>query len=144
MRVTLNSSTNYTSIVAGSETVILGTNSTWDNFNGFVNSTVDFGEPPGGLNPDGSYVQDFLPSDSETHTIGALEFANDGSLFVSIGDGASFNQVDPRATRVLDIDSLSGKIMRIDPITGDGLSSNPFYNGNPDATLVTAWGHWFT
>jgi len=28
---------------------------------------------------------------------------------------------------------LSGKILRIDPITGEGLSDNPFYNGDADA-----------
>ena len=39
----------------------------------------------------------------------------------------------PVPSRVQDIDNLSGKILRIDPITGDGLADNPFYNGNADA-----------
>ncbi len=133
IRVTADASNNYLTAVAGSEVVLLGSNSTWDNFNGFANSTQDFNEPPAGENPDGTYVQDFINSDSESHTIGGLAFAPDGTLFVSIGDGASYNDVDVRADRVQDIDSLSGKILRIDPITGQGLSDNPFYNNDPDA-----------
>ena len=133
MRITLDEATNFTTMVAGSETILLGNASTWDNFNAFTTSIVNFAEPPAGQNPDGSYIRDFINSDSTTHTIASLEFAIDGSLFVSIGDGASYNQMDPRAVRVQDIDSLSGKILRIDPITGKGLSDNPFFNGDADA-----------
>ncbi len=133
IRVTADAATNYTTAVAGSEVVLLGKNSTWANFNAFANSTNNFSEPAAGKLPDGSYLQDFIPSDSESHTVGALAFGIDGALYVSIGDGASYNQVDPRAVRTLDIDSLSGKILRIDPITGQGLSDNPFYNGDVNA-----------
>ncbi len=133
IRVTADASTGYTRAVAVSEVVLLGKNSTWDNFNAFVNSTDDFNEPPAGIRSDGSNIRDFIASDSESHTIGAVEFALDGSLFVSIGDGTSFNRVDPRTVRVQDIDNLSGKILRIDPITGQGLASNPFFNGNRNA-----------
>ncbi|MFG0262920.1 MAG: Calx-beta domain-containing protein [Novipirellula sp. JB048] len=133
MRITLDAATNYTTMVAGSETILLGSASTWDNFNAFTNSVVDMAEHPGGQNPDGSYLRDFINSDSTTHTIASLEFAPDGSLFVSIGDGASYNQMDPRAVRVQDIDSLSGKVLRIDPLTGQGLADNPFFNGDADA-----------
>ncbi|WP_430438324.1 DUF4347 domain-containing protein [Neorhodopirellula lusitana] len=130
IRVTADSSKGYLEAVAGSEVVLLGTNSTWDNFNGFANSTTNFNEAPAGENPDGSFLNDFINSDSESHTVGALAFGIDGNLFVSIGDGASYNRVDPRADRVQDIDSLNGKVLRIDPLTGQGLSDNPFYNGN--------------
>ncbi len=133
VRVTADVATNYTTAVAGSEVILLGKNSTWENFNGFVNSTVDFNEPPAGILADGTNLQDFISSDSESHTIASLAFANDGSLFVSIGDGASYNRVDPRAIRVQDIDNLSGKVLRIDPLTGEGLADNPFYSGDPDA-----------
>ena len=78
-------------------------------------------------------LQDFLAADSESHTVGSVEFGPDGALYISNGDGTSYNQVDPRTVRVQDIDNLSGKIIRIDPITGDGLADNPFYNGDPDA-----------
>ena len=133
VRVTADAATNYTTVVPNSQVILLGSNSTWNNFNAFIDSTNDLLAPPAGVNPDGSYVQDFIASDSQSHTVGSLAFSTDGSLFVSIGDGASYNNVDPRATRVQDIDSLSGKILRIDPLTGQGLPSNPFYNNDPNS-----------
>ena len=133
MRVTADVSNGYLTAVPGSEVILLGNNSTWENFNGFVNSTNDFTEPPAGENPDGTYLQDFIATDSESHTVGDLAWGIDGSLFASIGDGASFNQVDVRADRVQDIDSLSGKVLRINPLTGQGYSDNPFYDGNLDS-----------
>lgn len=133
IRVTANANDDYKTAVAGSEVVLLGTNSTWDNFNGFVNSTNDFNEPPAGINSNGTNLRDFIASDSESHTVGALAFGNDGNLFVSIGDGTSYNAMDPRTVRVQDIDNLSGKVLRIDPITGQGVSDNPFYNGDANA-----------
>ena len=132
-RITADANTGFTTAVAGSEVVILGTNSTWENFNAFVNSTKNFDEPPAGILADGSNLEDFLAADSESHTIGGVEFGPDGALYVSNGDGTSFNRVDPRTVRVQDIDNLSGKILRINPITGEGLSDNPFYNGDPNA-----------
>ncbi|MGI9515637.1 MAG: PQQ-dependent sugar dehydrogenase, partial [Pirellulaceae bacterium] len=139
IRVTADINTDYTTAVPGSEVILLGTNSTWDNFNGHANSTFDFSEPPAGILPDGSNLQDFINSDSESHTVGGLAFGIDGNLFVSIGDGASYNQVDPRAVRVQDIDNLSGKILRIDPMTGVGLDDNPFWNGDADANRSKVW-----
>lgn len=132
-RVTADAATNYTTFVEGSEVTLLGENSTWDNFNAFANSTNDFTEPPAGINSDGTNVQDFIASDSESHTVGSVEFGTDGALYVTIGDGASYNRVDDRAVRVQDIDNLSGKVLRVDPLTGDGLSDNPFFNGDADA-----------
>ena len=133
IRVTADAANNYRTAVAGSEVVLLGKNSTWENFNGFANSTFNIDEPEAGVLPDGSYLQDFLNADSESHTIGSVEFGPDGALYVSNGDGAAYNRVDPRATRVQDIDSLSGKVLRINPITGRGLSDNPFFNGDANA-----------
>ena len=133
IRVTADINDDYLSTVPGSEVILVGKNSTIDYFNPAVDSTVDFDEPPGGVLPDGSYVQDFLAADSETHTIGAVKFGPDGMLYVANGDGASYNATDPRAARVQDIDSLSGKILRIDPITGRGLADNPFYNVDSDS-----------
>ncbi|WP_165440543.1 DUF4347 domain-containing protein [Rubripirellula amarantea] len=133
MRVTLDASTGYTSIVQGSETILLGTNSTWNNFNGFVDSSVNYSVPQGGVDSSGNYIRDFINSDSQSHTVGSLAFGLDGNLFVSIGDGAGYTRVDGRALRVQDVNSLSGKILRIDPITGQGLWDNPFYTGDPNA-----------
>ena len=133
VRVTADANTGYRTAVSGSEVVLLGKNSTWDNFNGFTDSTFDFNEPPAGIRPNGTNIQDFLAADSQSHSIGSIEFGVGGALYVSNGDGTSYNRPDPRSSRVQDIDNLSGKILRIDPITGKGLSRNPFFNGNPDA-----------
>ena len=132
-RWTLDEATDYTRIVPNSEVVLVGKNSTWENFNGFANSTNNFNEAPAGILPDGTNLQDFIATDSESHTVGSVEFAPDGALIVSIGDGTSYNRVDPRTVRVQDIDNLSGKILRIDAITGEGLSDNPFFNGDADS-----------
>lgn len=131
VRVTADVATDYTSVVEGSEVVILGTNSVWVNFNGFVNSTIDSTVPPAGILEDGSNLSDFIAADSTSHSVNSIMFGPDGALYVSIGDGSSFNRVDTRAFRVQDIDNLSGKILRIDPITGEGLPDNPFFNGDP-------------
>ncbi|MGJ5634627.1 Calx-beta domain-containing protein, partial [Nostoc sp. CALU 1950] len=153
IRVTADAKTNYTTAIAGSEVVLLGKNSTWDNIvRPDGNSTnVSLGYAPSGiLNKDTGKpftsledyinnldkvqnVQDFIASDSESHSVGSVRFGTDGSLFVSIGDGISYNGVDIRGIRVQDVNNLSGKLLRIDAITGQGLSSNPFYNGDPNS-----------
>jgi glucose/arabinose dehydrogenase len=152
-RFTADPNTNYTTAIAGSEIVLLGTNATWDNISHpDGNSTnVSLGFAPSGIiNKDTGKaftslqdyinnldkvqnVQNFIANDSESHSVGSVRFGTDGSLFVSLGDGTSYNGIDPRAIRVQDVDNLSGKILRIDAITGQGLSSNPFYNGDANS-----------
>ncbi|MBB6428380.1 Ig-like domain-containing protein [Algisphaera agarilytica] len=142
-RFTADASTGYTTAVAGSELVILGTNSTWDNIvRPDLDSTGNFSLPPSGYDENGDPIRDFIATDSQSHTIGGLDFGLDGSLYVTIGDGTSYGNVDPRTTRVQDIDNLSGKVLRVDPLTGQGLSDNPFYDGDPDSnrSKVYAFG----
>lgn len=130
-RLTLDAADDYRSVLAGSEVVLLGTGSTWANISSpDKDSTQDLTLPPSGLLPNGEWVEDILVTDSQSHTIGALDFGPDGSLYVTNGDGTSYGRVDPRTTRVQDLDSLSGKVLRIDPLTGDGYSDNPFYTGD--------------
>ena len=95
------------------------------------------------------------------HTIGTLAFGSDGTLFVGAGDAASYeslddgglyadcfgpDRLDPAedigAFRAQDVNSLAGKILRIDPETGLGLPSNPFWTGDgaDDASRVWALG----
>ena len=142
-RFTLDADTNYTTVIPDSEVVILGTNSTWENFNAFVDSTIDFNEPPAGILPGGGNLQDFLAADSQSHTVGQLEFGPEGALYITNGDGTSFNQMDPRTVRVQDIDNLSGKVLRIDPLTGDGLSDNPFYDDDPQSNRSKVYQYGF-
>jgi Domain of unknown function (DUF4347)/Legume lectin domain/PA14 domain/Calx-beta domain/Glucose / Sorbosone dehydrogenase len=135
IRVTADAATGFTTAVAGSQVVLLGTNSNWANTSRpDLNSTSDFTVPSSGIDPtgaNGGWIQDFLASDSESHSIGDVSFGPDGALYVSNGDGTSYS--DPRAARVMDVRNLSGKLLRLDPITGKGLADNPFFDGNADS-----------
>ncbi|MBV9960496.1 MAG: PQQ-dependent sugar dehydrogenase, partial [Acidobacteria bacterium] len=107
--------------LAGSETVLLGS----------------IGVPPCSNYPAGA---DCIPSDSDTHTIGTLRFAPDGKLFVSIGDGAGYVDADPLALRAQNLDSYSGKILRINR-DGSAPGDNPFDDGtNSVRSKVYAYG----
>jgi glucose/arabinose dehydrogenase len=139
VRLTANT-TNYRSAVANSEFILIGKNSTWANTNRpDGDSTVDFSIPESGRTAGGGYLQDYIKTDSNSHTIGSLTFGADGALYVSVGDGTSYNNIDPRAASVLSPDSLSGKILRIDAITGNGLSDNPFWDGNATSNRSKVW-----
>jgi glucose/arabinose dehydrogenase len=131
-RFTADPAYDYMRAIPGSEVVLVGTNSTWANITRpDLDSTDDLTLPPsGGQNGE---LRDILIADSRSHSVGNLDFGPDGKLYVANGDGTSFGRVDPRSERVQSLDSLSGKILRIDPITGAGLADNPFYNGDPGA-----------
>ena len=100
----------------------------------------------------------------ESHGAGHIVFGTDGTLMVSVGDGASYtNPVDEGshpatyfqqaledgiinseqnigAYRCQSLNNLSGKILRIDPNTGDGVSSNPYYQPtNPRSPQSRTW-----
>ncbi|MBL0343226.1 MAG: PQQ-dependent sugar dehydrogenase [Bacteroidetes bacterium] len=103
-----------------------------------------------------------IPVLHESHSGGSLIFGTDGSLFISTGDGASYNFIDSGggatywSQALLDtiivpkenvgsfrsqmVDCLNGKILRIDPATGDGLETNPFFDSsNPRAPKSRVW-----
>ncbi|MBS1607852.1 MAG: PQQ-dependent sugar dehydrogenase [Bacteroidetes bacterium] len=104
-----------------------------------------------------------IPILYESHGVGSLAFASDGMLLVSAGDGACYIHSDVGsdadtyfaqaltdgiirqeenvgALRSQMINSLSGKILRINPSNGDGVSSNPFYDPNyPRAAKSRVW-----
>jgi glucose/arabinose dehydrogenase/PKD repeat protein len=131
LRVTADGATNYSTAVSGSGVVILGTNSVAAN----IGSTTSYTGPPSCENINGyiGFVPDCLADDYSSHSIGTVVFGQDGKLYVGVGDGSSYDYVDPRALRTLDVGSLNGKILRIDPLTGQGLADNPFYNGDPNS-----------
>lgn len=105
-----------------------------------------------------------LPHLHQSHGIGSLVFGTDGTLLVSMGDGASYSSVDQGsasetywsqaladgiitsaenvgAYRCQMLNSLNGKILRLDPATGDGVPSNPHYNAsNPRSKASRVWG----
>jgi glucose/arabinose dehydrogenase len=101
-------------------------------------------------------------SGSPSHTIGSLRWGRDGSLLVSVGEGASYSQMDPGglqptmfgsgktdpsedigAFRAQSLSSLAGKILRINPANGQGYSSNPYYNGNANSPRSKVWAYGF-
>ena len=128
IRVSADAATNYNTALPNSTVIMLGTNSIAANIGA---PTSNDGIPScENINGYTGYVPDCLPNDSNTHSIGTVVFGQDGALYVGIGDGSSPNYVDARALRTLEVGSLSGKILRIDPITGQGLADNPFYNGD--------------
>src|SRR5262249_19721488 len=97
---------------------------------------------------------------SNSHTIGCLRFGLDGSLFMSAGDGALITNVDAGGRNPLAfgpgkldpledigafrsqwIGSLAGKVLRLNPDTGGGLSSNPFYTGDASDNASRVWAY---
>jgi glucose/arabinose dehydrogenase/PKD repeat protein len=84
------------------------------------------GTPPCSSQPAGA---DCIGFDIDSHTAGTLRFARDGTLFVSLGDGASYTQADVLALRAQSLDHYEGKILRIRP-DGTAPPDNPFYDGS--------------
>jgi len=89
----------------------------------------------------GEDITSGLPICTLSHAAGTLAFGEDGMLLVSFGDGhglASSNtcltdgiittEEDVGRWRAQLVNSLSGKILRVDPVTGDGVPSNPWFD----------------
>jgi glucose/arabinose dehydrogenase/PKD repeat protein len=96
-----------------------------------------------------------------SHTVGSLRWGEDGSLLVSIGEGAESGQLDPGglypnafgvgktdpsedigAFRAQNRSSLGGKVLRINPQTGRGYSNNPWYQaGSPGSVRSRIWNY---
>lgn len=130
VRYTADADNDYKTVVEGSAKIIAGAaGQTLSDIsgNGAIDSTTNFNQPESGVDPEtGEYIDDYIKVDSRSHAGGALAFGPDGALYISTGDGTSFNFADPRSVSVQDINSLSGKILRVDPETGLGLADNPF------------------
>ena len=100
---------------------------------------------------------------ASSHVTGGIVFGTDGTLLVGTGDGASGSDADAGsnsttkyaqalsdgiirsqenvgAYRSQMINCLNGKILRIDPVTGEGISSNPYYDAAaPNAPRSKVW-----
>ena len=144
IRVQADAARNYNVALPNSIEVILGKNSTAQNIASrlAVSSTI-IPEPAScmtGLTMDGTPVEDCLASDELSHSAGTLMFGADGYLYASHGDGSSYNGATKTSLRSQLLDSLSGKILRIDPNTGRGVPGNPFYNStNPGSNRSRVW-----
>ena len=133
-RLTLDASNDFQSVVPGSRLVLIG-----------------------------QTLQTGLPILHQSHGVGSVMFGSDGTLLLTMGDAASFNKVDVGGPnggssntalaegiitpaedvgsfRAQLVDSLCGKVLRIDPATGAGIPSNPFYDPmNPFAARSRVW-----
>ncbi len=133
-RYQADAATGFTTVVPGSRKVLLG-------------------KGPG----------DGPPILHESHGVGHLVFGEDGTLLVSVGDGASYSSRDEGsapetywaqaladgiitasqnigAYRCQTLDNYSGKILRLDPVTGAGVPSNPYYDpSDPYSPASRIW-----
>jgi len=115
----------------------------------------------------GETITTGVPCTHQSHMGGGLLFGDDGTLLLTTGDGASYEVADvggPRsgssntaladgiitpsqdvgAYRTQQVDSLSGKILRLDPATGNGVPSNPFFDAsNPRLARSRIWAMGF-
>ncbi len=111
----------------------------------------------------GESISTGIPLLHQSHAGGTILFGDDGTLLVSTGDNASYSTTDTGsvdhtyyeqaiadgimrteenvgAFRSQMITSLCGKILRLDPTTGDGVASNPHYEvTNPRSAKSRMW-----
>ncbi|MBC7504105.1 PQQ-dependent sugar dehydrogenase, partial [Candidatus Gracilibacteria bacterium] len=85
-----------------------------------------------------SVTADCIPSDNASHSVGGLAFGIDGKLYATLGDGASFDYADPRSLRSQNLESLAGKLVRINR-DGTAPSDNPYYTGDSNANASKVW-----
>ena len=95
---------------------------------------------------------------SSSHSAGSLRWGRDGSLLLTVGDGAHYEYMDSGghdgaafgsgktatyedigAFRAQDISVLPGKVLRLNPATGRGYASNPFANSNLASAQSRVW-----
>ncbi|MFM1935800.1 MAG: hypothetical protein RI990_759 [Planctomycetota bacterium] len=112
----------------------------------------------------GASPQTGLPVCHQSHSVGSILFGRDGSLILSMGDSASYLTVDAGGQvtggyvnqaladgiltakenigsfRAQLVDSLAGKVLRVDPDTGDGMPGNPWFDAkDPRAPRSRVW-----
>ncbi|EHR63629.1 PQQ-dependent sugar dehydrogenase [Saccharomonospora cyanea] len=68
-----------------------------------------------------------LPGDSNVHGITGIVPDDDGTIWVSVGDVASYTETDRLALRAQKPHALQGKILHL-TADGQGVESNPFYD----------------
>ncbi len=79
---------------------------------------------------------------TQNHSVGTLKFDKRGLLWVSLGEGALSAMPDRLALTALDINTLQGKVLRIDPRTGNGVPGNPFYDPRfPKRARSRVWSY---
>ncbi len=113
----------------------------------------------------GESISTGIPILVDNHGVGSLVFGTDGTLLVTTGDAALASEppgddtknpwfLEAIATGIITaeqnvnayrsqlLSSLNGKMLRIDPATGDGLPSNHFYDpANPRSARSRTWAY---
>ncbi len=138
---------NFTSIVPNSRLVLLGTNMT-DGFS-FIHDSHNTGSLLFGTDGtllascgESSATNSDPGSDETTYYAQAL---TDGILKSDDLNTPIINENENVGSwRAQMVNCLSGKIIRIDPLTGDGIPSNPFYDpSDPRAAKSRVWAMGF-
>lgn len=95
-----------------------------------------------GLTMEGEPIEDCIGCDALSHTAGTLVFGRSRELFISIGDGADYNGPTRVGLRTQNLDSLSGRVLRVNPDTGEGIGGNPWYNSSePSSNRSRTWSY---
>lgn len=81
---------------------------------------------------------DCIPQDAWFHVGGGMRFGSDGKLYIATGDGGQVPFDTP--LRAQDLDSLAGKMLRINP-DGSAPPDNPFFTGDPEANRSKVWAY---
>ena len=144
-RYTINIST-FTDIIPNSRFILLG-NSPTDGFP-FIHDSHNTGSLVFGT--DGTLLASCGESTATNSDSGSDEttFFNqalsDGILKSDNPSTLQNENENVGSWRAQMVDCLSGKIIRIDPLTGDGIPSNPFYDAaNPRAAKSRVWAMGF-
>ncbi|MCX7940085.1 MAG: PQQ-dependent sugar dehydrogenase [Thermoflexales bacterium] len=81
---------------------------------------------------------------TQNHSVGTIKFDRQGYLWASMGEGALSADPGELALKAQSIDNLQGKIIRIDPRTGEGVPGNPFFDPqNPKRARSRVWAYGF-
>lgn len=118
---------NLNKALPTSTVIILGAKGTFAEIG---NPDRPNGKPSTCQDTKGAPVRDCIPVEGTAHQANMMQFGKDGALYVSVGDGTDEPALGLRSQ---DMNSLSGKILRINPVTGVGYNNNPFYNGDPNS-----------
>ncbi len=144
VRYAADAAKGYNVAIPGSEEVILGKNSLPQYIAPPATSAeIVYPERAScmtGLTMEGTPIEDCLPVDSLSHTAGSLMFGADGTLVASFGDGANYDYPATTAFRAQNLDAMSGRVVRVDPDTGNGVSGNPYFDPtNPSSNRSKVW-----
>jgi glucose/arabinose dehydrogenase len=139
----------------------VGTYARLTRYDGTVASNGNIADPASRVVMIGATPGEGIVCCWRTHTVGALRFAPDGSLLFSYGESAIFGQIDAGGLtpgcftsgggfanpaedlgvfRSQMLDSMNGKIMRLNPSNAQGMPNNPFFNAAaPSSARSRVW-----